>query len=58
MQDRAEGGEDAAEWLREHFKNDPAPEIKITWTVAEPNPVAFRRIQEILFAPRAGDKAA
>ncbi|MFE4370356.1 hypothetical protein ACFRMN_19340 [Streptomyces sp. NPDC056835] len=58
MQDGASAGEDAGAWLREHFKGDPAPEISITWRDEEPDPVAYRRILEILFAPRADSPSA
>ncbi|MFE3143412.1 transposase [Streptomyces scopuliridis] len=31
MQDGTKRGEGAAEWLREHFKDNPAPEISLRW---------------------------
>lgn len=54
MQDGAAipGGE-ASGWLRERFGADPEPQISITWRDEKPDPVAYRRILEILFSPRA-----
>lgn len=58
MQDGAPGGEEAARWLREHFEGDPEPKISITWRDEPPDPVAYRRVLEILFAPRPDSPAA
>lgn len=61
MQDGASiSGEDAAAWLRDHFKHDAKPEIRVTttWRDQEPNPTAKRRVLEILFAPRPDTPAA
>ncbi|MET9385332.1 hypothetical protein ABZY09_30740 [Streptomyces sp. NPDC002928] len=60
MQDEALiRAEEAGEWLREHFKDDPAPRVEITWTVREaPNPAALAWVLDTLFAPRPDDQAA
>lgn len=50
--------EQAGEWLRNHFKDDPEPKVTITFRDEEPDPVAYRRILEILFSPRADGPAA
>ncbi|MEU6610394.1 hypothetical protein ABZ922_36010 [Streptomyces shenzhenensis] len=44
--------EEAGEWLRQHFKDDPAPRVDITFRNEEPDLVAYRRVLEILFCPR------
>ncbi|WP_327371055.1 hypothetical protein [Streptomyces sp. NBC_01217] len=49
--------EAAGEWLRGHFKGDPAPRIDITFRNEELDPVAYHRILEILFRPRIGTSA-
>jgi hypothetical protein len=60
MQDGAAiSGEDAAAWLREHFAGDPDPQITFTWDAnAVADQGAYERLLEILFSPKAGDKAA
>lgn len=60
MQNGAERGEEAGEWLMRHFADDPAPEISITadWREEDPNPTAYRRVLEILFSPRSDRPAA
>ncbi|MFD3532012.1 hypothetical protein [Streptomyces sp. NPDC058664] len=61
MQDGSIGGEEASAWLREHFADDPAPEISISfaWDAsAAPDRGAYERLLEILFTPRPGDLAA
>ncbi|RZD89279.1 hypothetical protein C0Q60_03435 [Streptomyces albidoflavus] len=50
--------DEAGEWLREHFENDPAPRIDIGFREEEPDPVAYRRILEILFRPGVDTRAA
>ena len=50
--------EEAGAWLREHFKDDPEPKVDITFRDEEPDPVAYRRILEILFSPRGNRPAA
>lgn len=59
MQDGAESGADASAWLREHFKDDPKPEVTLTWTPGPPMSRAKRaRLLEILFGPESQDEAA
>lgn len=60
MQDGASiSGEEASAWLREHFSGDASPEITFTWApTAVADQGAYERLLEILFSPRAGDKAA
>jgi hypothetical protein len=59
MQDgKAIPADAAGEWLREHFAGDPEAKIDITWRAEKPDPVAYRRILEILFAPRPDSEAA
>ncbi|MFF3751761.1 hypothetical protein ACFYYH_15095 [Streptomyces sp. NPDC002018] len=58
MQDGVKAGEGAAIWLREHFKDDPEPEINIAWTAAAEPDRSYERLLEILFSPYRGDKAA
>lgn len=53
MQDgEATPAEEAGAWLRKHFKDDPEPKVSITFRDEEPDPVAYRRLLEILFRPR------
>lgn len=47
----------AGKWLCEHFKDDPAPRVDISFRDEEPDPVAYRRILEILFQPRTDTPA-
>lgn len=55
VQDRnAIPADEAGEWLREHFRDDPEPRIDITWQVGEPSPLVYREVMEILFGPPAG----
>lgn len=49
--------DEAGAWLREHFKDDPAPRVEITWEVTEPNDRVFNEVLSILFGPE-GDTAA
>lgn len=61
MQDGASiSGDDASAWLRQHFKDDSRPEIRVTttWRNQKPNPASRRRVLEILFAPRPDSPAA
>ncbi|MFE2844997.1 hypothetical protein ACFXKS_15780 [Streptomyces scopuliridis] len=59
MQDGTKRGEGAAEWLREHFKDNPAPEISLRLeTATSPEPGSYERLLEILFTPQSGDTAA
>jgi hypothetical protein len=51
-------GEDASRWLREHFAGQAEPAVHITWRDEEPDPVAYRRVLEILFRPRADSGSA
>lgn len=53
--------EEAGEWLREHFQDDPAPtvDIAMTWNVTdEPDDGSAQRLMEILFGPRPERPAA
>lgn len=50
--------EEAGAWLREHFKDAPEPKVTISFRDEEPDPVAYRRILEILFSPRTDRPAA
>jgi hypothetical protein len=50
--------EEAGAWLRDHFKDDPAPRVSITWDVTEPNDAVFLEVLDILFTPEPGDAAA
>jgi hypothetical protein len=50
--------EEAGAWLREHFKDDPEPRVDIIFRDEAPDPVAYRRILEILFHPRTDEPAA
>ncbi|MBC9726612.1 hypothetical protein [Streptomyces sp. TRM68367] len=54
MQDgEAIPAEAAGEWLRKNLKDDPEPSPRIRIRDEAPDPVAYRRILEILFSPRA-----
>ena len=58
MQDGSIRGEEASDWLKEHFAGDPAPSISLTWDpTADPDQGAYERLLHILFAPRPGDLA-
>lgn len=46
--------DEAGRWLREHFADDPDPEIDITWQVGESSPAVYREVMEILFGPPTG----
>lgn len=46
--------DEAGQWLREHFKDDPEPRVDITLVPAEANPLAYREVMEILFGPPTG----
>lgn len=43
--------EEAAQWLRDHFRNVPEPKLNICIEVTESNPVIYREVMEILFGP-------
>jgi hypothetical protein len=60
MQDGAARGDEAGEWLKRHFADDPAPEVRVTseWRDQQPNVAAYRRVLEILFTPRTDRPAA
>lgn len=59
MQDgKAIPADAAGEWLRERFADNPEAKVSIVWRDEKPDPVAYRRILEILFAPRADSDAA
>ncbi|MFH0241370.1 hypothetical protein ACGRHY_02765 [Streptomyces sp. HK10] len=59
MQDGSTGGEEAAIWLREHFKDDPAPRAEIGRTQSKaPDDDAYHRLLEILFSPHGSQPAA
>ncbi|WP_326613190.1 hypothetical protein OG949_33055 [Streptomyces scopuliridis] len=59
MQDGARDGDRAGEWLREHFKDDPAPGISITWDVSEePDDAAYHSLLKLLFLPQTDSPAA
>lgn len=59
MQDGAAiSGDEASEWLRDHFANEPEPRIGITWTVTDPQPAKLARMVEILFGPQPDSDAA
>ncbi|MER7728632.1 hypothetical protein AB0D56_19030 [Streptomyces sp. NPDC048209] len=58
MQDTtAISAEAARQWLREHFEGNPAPQVDITFRSEEPDPVAYRRLLEIVFHPRTDTPA-
>lgn len=60
MQDGAaiSGGE-AGDWLREHFKDETDPEVRIDWSVnATHDPSAYGHLLKLLFLPRADRPAA
>lgn len=43
----------ADEWISRHFADDPAAAVEIEFVIPErPNASAYRRLLEILFAPR------
>ncbi|MER7571524.1 hypothetical protein [Streptomyces sp. NPDC126514] len=43
---------EAGDWLREHFTDDPAPRVDITWTTrAERDDAGFTHFLTALFAP-------
>lgn len=51
MQDGVPIGDDPGAWLREHFKDDPEPEVRIVEiSGTPPSPAAYARILEILFS--------
>lgn len=58
MQEGIPNGEEASAWLREHFRDDPAPHVSITWTEDDSRTEAYGQLLEFLFAPRPGDAAA
>lgn len=52
MQDGNAIPAEAGEWLREHFKDDPAPRVDIAWSAAEDRDDAgFARFLNALFTP-------
>lgn len=52
-------GDDANAWLREHFKDDPNPEVRIEWAAdEEPDEGTYNRLLQILFSPRHDSPAA
>jgi hypothetical protein len=55
--DRTADGDAAGEWLRQNI-TDPDSQIDITWRDEAPDPVAYRRILEILFSPRSDSPTA
>lgn len=45
--------EQAGEWLRRHFDDDPDPQIEIVLSVSSDRSGApYRRLLDILFSPR------
>ncbi|WNM31317.1 hypothetical protein RKE30_13335 [Streptomyces sp. Li-HN-5-11] len=57
MQDgNAIPADEAGEWLRTNLKDKPDP--KVTFRDEAPDPVAYRRVLEILFHPRTDEPAA
>jgi hypothetical protein len=50
--------EEAGAWLRKNLKDKPDPKVNITFRDEVPDPVAYRRILEILFRPRTDEPAA
>lgn len=50
--------DEAGDWLKKHFIDDPEPRIDITWRPAEPNEDSYHRILRILFSTRPDDLAA
>lgn len=59
MQDGASiSGDDASAWLRERCKDEPETKVDISWRDQKPDPVAYRRLLELLFSPRADSPSA
>jgi hypothetical protein len=59
MQDGAAiPADEAGEWLKKHFVDDPEPRIDITWHPADPDDVAYHKLLRILFSTRPGGLAA
>lgn len=59
MQDGSEiPADEAGRWLRENLKDAPEPKVSIAFRDEHPDPVAYRRILEILFSLRADRPAA
>ncbi|MGW6790084.1 hypothetical protein [Streptomyces chartreusis] len=45
--------DEADEWVRSHFADEPDPQVEIVFEVTErPNPAAYSWLLEFLFAPR------
>jgi hypothetical protein len=53
MQDGSIRGEEASAWLKTHFADDPAPEIRVTWRVdaSEEQPSDIYPLLDLLFGP-------
>lgn len=53
MQDgKAIDGIQAGEELKRLVADKPEPKVTLSWRDEEPDPVAYRRVLEILFRPR------
>ncbi|MFF3363616.1 hypothetical protein [Streptomyces misionensis] len=51
--------EEAGEWLRKRFKDEPEPKISIRWSANEAaDEDAYGRLLKLLFSPRAGSGTA
>jgi hypothetical protein len=46
--------DEAGAWLREHFKDDPAPRVDITLVPGQANSAVYQEVMEILFGPPGG----
>ena len=57
MQDRAAGADEAAEWLKGHFADDPAPVIDIRWT-SDDSDTGWNALPRLLFSPATDTPAA
>ncbi|MFK4187240.1 hypothetical protein ACI2L4_24995 [Streptomyces sparsogenes] len=50
--------DEANEWLKKRFTDDPHPRIDITWYPAESDDDAYHRLLRILFSAPPDDLAA
>ncbi|MGV9850455.1 hypothetical protein ACWDWU_17055 [Streptomyces sp. NPDC003442] len=51
--------DEAGDWLKNHFADDPRPRIDITWRIrSEPDAAGFQRFLRALFTPIEDDQAA
>lgn len=51
MQEGSPRGDEAGEWLRGHFKDDPEPTVSIAWDGRPISQSSYQAVLDILFGP-------